>query len=164
MILRLPSMGRTFRNLQFLSYIIRSSSWPTELELCRLILNVTTHSHFSAVTTHTILILRTVTLVRARVLKSSNQFPAYSFYAIELKLGTMILDISPHNRSASDFSILPRGCCGAAPHETPSRFTAYSSYPIKLKLDRMIPDINPHNRLALDFSISFQGALWGRAH
>ena len=48
-------------------------------------------------------------LPEARLLKSSNRFTAYSSYPIELKLGRMILDISPLDRLASDCSISSRG-------------------------------------------------------
>ena len=65
-----------------------------------------------------------------------------SSYAIELKLGRMILDISPHNRSTSDFifRFSPRGAVGPRLSKSSNRFTVYSSYPIELKFDRMIPD------------------------
>ena len=49
--------------------------------------------------------------VGARLLKSSNQFTAYIFHLIELKLGRMMLDISPHNRFEPDFSVLFQGGC-----------------------------------------------------
>ena len=93
----------------------------------------------------------------ARLAKSSNRFTAYSSYPIELKLCRMMLVISLHNRSPSDFSISPRGRCGGAPLEILNRFTAYKFYLIELKLDRMILDISPLDRSELDFSISSRG-------
>ena len=56
----------------------------------------------------------------ARLLKSTNRFTAYSSYPIELKLGSMILDINPHNRSASHFSVPLRGSCEGVPLRSPS--------------------------------------------
>ena len=41
--------------------------------------------------------------VGARLLKSSNRFPVYSFYPIELKLGRMILDVGLHNQYEQEF-------------------------------------------------------------
>ena len=41
--------------------------------------------------------------VRARLLKHSNRFTAYSIDPIELKLGMISLDINPHNRYEQDF-------------------------------------------------------------
>ena len=78
-------------------------------------------------------------VVRAHLLRSSNRFTAYSFYAIELKLGRMILDISLHNRLESDFPFSPRGAVGARLLKFSNRFTAYSIYPIELKLSMIIP-------------------------
>ena len=51
------------------------------------------------------------------LLNSSNRFTAYSSYPIELKLGSKILDISPYNRSESNFPCSPRGRCWGAPFE-----------------------------------------------
>ena len=76
----------------------------------------------------------------ARFLKFSNRFTAYSFYSIELKLGRMILDISPHNRLESDFPISPGGAVRARLLKFSNRFTAYSIYPTKLKLGTKIPN------------------------
>ena len=42
---------------------------------------------------------------KRRLLRFSNRFTAYSSDAIEMKLGRMILGISPHNRSESDFPV-----------------------------------------------------------
>ena len=41
----------------------------------------------------------------ARLLEFPNRFTAYSIHPIELELDSMILDISPLNRSKQDFSI-----------------------------------------------------------
>ena len=43
--------------------------------------------------------------VGARRLQFTIRFTAYSSYAIELELGGMMLDISPHNLAEPDFSI-----------------------------------------------------------
>ena len=94
----------------------------------------------------------------ARLLQSSNWFTA-SFYAIVLKLGRTILDISPHSCSESDFSICSRGAVGARFLQSSNRFTAYSSYSIDLKLGRILLDISPHNHSEPDFSIFPRGAV-----
>ena len=59
----------------------------------------------------------------------------------ELKRCRMIWDIGPHNPSASFFSIYPSGRCGGAPLEILNRLTAYSIHSIDRILDRMILDI-----------------------
>ena len=63
----------------------------------------------------------------------------------------MILDISPHNRSESDFSIFLEGALRARPLKFSNRFTACSIDPIQLKLGMIILDINLHNRYEQDF-------------
>ena len=55
--------------------------------------------------------------VGARLLQFTNRFTAYSTDAIEMKLDRMILGISPHNRSESDFPVPPRGRCWGAPFQ-----------------------------------------------
>ena len=84
-------------------------------------------------------------------------------HPIELKLGKKILDISPHNSFASDFSIYPSGRCGARLLKSSNRHTVYSIHSIKMELARMILDISPHNLAEQDFSISSQEVLWGHA-
>ena len=54
---------------------------------------------------------------------SLNHFTAYSFHSIELKLGGMILDISPHNRSGPYLSVTSRKRCGGALLKFSNRFT-----------------------------------------
>ena len=107
------------------------------------------------------------------------RYIAYISYPIELKLGRIILAISPHNRLGPDFSemtlqngsdssirrifyLLSGGTVKACVLQISNRFTAYSSYALELNLCRMILDIRPHNRSMSDFSISSQGALWRR--
>ena len=91
--------------------------------------------------------------MRARLLKSSNRFTAYSSCPIELKLSAMILDISPLNRSKPDFSnsfkgaLWRRASCNIQINSQPT-----SSYPTELNHGRMILDINPHNRSASNVS------------
>ena len=92
-----------------------------------------------------------------RLLKSSDRFGVYSSYPIELKLGRMILIISPHNRSASNFSIPSGGAVGLRLFKSSSAFTTDNFYPIELNLGRMVLDISPHNHSASDFSISLRG-------
>ena len=53
----------------------------------------------------------------ARLLRFSTRFTAYSSYRIEMKLGRMILGISPQNLSESDFPFSLRGHCWGAPFE-----------------------------------------------
>ena len=89
----------------------------------------------------------------AYILKSSNQFTVYSSYPIKLKLGRMILDISPQNCPSRIFRSPSRWRCGGAFFANLNRFTAYSPYVIELKLCRMIQNIRPHNRSASEFSI-----------
>ena len=79
----------------------------------------------------------------ARLLEFSNRFKAYNFHPIELKLGKMLLYISPHHRSEPTSPISVHG----AMLQTSNRFTDYSSYAIELKLGGMILDISLHNRL-----------------
>ena len=50
-------------------------------------------------------------LLGGHLLKFLNLVTAYNSHPIELKLGRMILDISSHNRSESDFPISPWGRC-----------------------------------------------------
>ena len=76
--------------------------------------------------------------------------------------GRMILDISPHNRSASEFPILSGGAVGVRLSNYSNQFTANNFYPIQLKLGRMIQDISPLDHSELNFSIPFQRALWRR--
>ena len=95
-------------------------------------------------------------------MKFSNRFTAYSSYPVQLKLGRMIMNISPLDRSGRNFRFHSRGAVGARLLKSLKRFTAYSVHPIELELDRMILDISPLSYSKLDFSISFQGALWGR--
>ena len=95
-------------------------------------------------------------------MKLSNRFTAYSSNPIEMKLDSMILDISPLDRFASNCSIFSRGAWGTRLLKNSNRFTAYSSYPIKLKLGRMALDISPLDRSEPNFSISFQGAVGAR--
>ena len=64
------------------------------------------------------------------LLKSANRITAYISYPIELKLRRMILDISSHNCSQPDFSILPSGPLGTRLLKSSNQFTAYSSHPI----------------------------------
>ena len=90
-------------------------------------------------------------------LKSSNRFTPNSPYPIELKLGRMILHISPHSRSESDFMIFSQK---ARLLKSSNRFTAHSSYTIELKLGSMILDTSSHNRSRPDFSISSHGRCW----
>ena len=107
------------------------------------------------------MILDILGAVRAHLLISSNRFTAYSFYAIELKLGRMTLDISPHNRSASDFSVsLPGGTVGARLLQFSNRFIAYNSHAIELNLGRMLLNISPHNRSESDFPTPSDCGLW----
>ena len=77
---------------------------------------------------------------------------ANSIYPIELKLGRIILDISPLNRLGPDFFIYQGGAVEARPLKSSNHFTAYSFYPIELKHSRMILDINLHIRYEYDFS------------
>ena len=77
--------------------------------------------------------------VEARLLRFSNRFTAYSFYAIEMKLGRMILGISPHSHSESDFPVSPRGAVGALLSKFSNRFTTYSIYDLDSELHMMIP-------------------------
>ena len=59
--------------------------------------------------------MRTVALSSwFRLLKSSNRFTAYSIHPIELKLGRMTLDLSPHNLAESEFLLPPKRWCGGA--------------------------------------------------
>ena len=90
-------------------------------------------------------------------MQSSNRFTAYSSYLIELKLGKMILDISPRKLDELDFS--PGGAVGTRLLETPNRFTAYSSHTIELKLGMMVLDISPLDRSTSDFSVPPGGAV-----
>ena len=87
----------------------------------------------------------------ARLLQFTNQFTAYSFYAIELKLGRMIPDTNPHYRSELFFFIFARGAMRPRILKSSNRFTAYSFDAIELKLGRMILDINLLNRYDQDF-------------
>ena len=45
----------------------------------------------------------------ARLLQFTNRFTAYSFYAIEVKLGGMILGISPHTVRSRILRFPPKG-------------------------------------------------------
>ena len=70
-----------------------------------------------------------------------------SIHPIELKLGSMILDISPRN-----VDISPHNSVGARLLQSLNRFTACRSYAFELKLCWMIRDISPHDSSASDFS------------
>ena len=50
----------------------------------------------------------------------------------------MILAISPHNRSESDFPVSSEGAVGARLSKFSNRFTNYSIYPLDLELDMII--------------------------
>ena len=79
-----------------------------------------------------------------RLLRFTIRCTAYSSYAVELKLGRMILDISPHNLAKEDFSISSEEVLwGARLLRSSIRFAAHSSYAIEVKLSRMILEINP---------------------
>ena len=99
----------------------------------------------------------------ARLLKSLIRFTVYSIHPIKMKLRRMIEDISPHNRTASDFLIHSSGRCWVAPLETFKSIGGlqYSIIPIERKLSNMIVDIIRHNFAAPVFSISFQEVLLG---
>ena len=91
----------------------------------------------------------------------SNQFTAYNFHLIELKFGSLTLDISPLGRSEPDFSISIQGRCGARLLRYLNRFTGYSIHQIELKFGGMILDISPHNLTERGLSISSQKVLRG---
>ena len=93
----------------------------------------------------------------ARLLQFTNRFTACSSYPIELKLGRMVLDISPLDRSASDCSISPRGAVGGAHFEIFKPIHSLKFYLIELKFSRKVLDLSPLDRSEPDFSISFQG-------
>ena len=84
------------------------------------------------------------------------------FYLIELKLGRMILDVSPHNRWKPHFSVLPRTCCGARLLESSRSIHSLHYYPIELKLGRMIPVITFHNRTEHDYLFHSRGRCGAR--
>ena len=76
----------------------------------------------------------------SRLLRYYNRFTGYISDAIELKLGRMILAISPYNRSESDFPGFPPGdAFVACLSKISNRFTAYSIHSIELKLGVIIP-------------------------
>ena len=144
--------ARPLKSHVSISFLI---TWPNKLELRRMILDIGADSRavldfFDFLPGGAVL---------SRLLKSPNRFRAYTSHAIELKLGRVILDISPYNRSEPDFSISFQG---GRLLKTLNRFTSHSIHPIELELDRMIVNICSLNRSKLDSSISFQGALWGR--
>ena len=76
-------------------------TWPNELKLCRVILDIGAHSR----SVPDFAISFQGALWEAHLLKSSNRYTAHSSHPIELKLGRMIPDINLHNRSELDFSI-----------------------------------------------------------
>ena len=78
-----------------------------------------------------------------------------------LKLGRMVPDISPLDRSALDCSISPGGAVGARLLKSSNRFTAYSSYQIELNLSRMVLEVSRLDRSASDCSIAPRGAVEG---
>ena len=116
----------------------------------------------------------------AHLLQLSNRFTAYSYftvyysiclhytYAIELNLGRMILDISPHNHLTSDFPISLGDAVGARLLKVSKRITTHSSNSFERKLDRMWLHISPHKLIimildsASDLPISPGGALGAR--
>ena len=85
-----------------------------------------------------------------RLLNSLGQFTAYSIHPIELKLGKMILGISPHNLAEPDFIFPLRRCCGEGRLlQSSNRFTAYSSDAIEMKGCKMIQVIGQHKNSGL---------------
>ena len=86
-----------------------------------------------------------------RLLRFSNRFTSYSSYAIQLNLGRMILDISPHNPSESDFPVPPGGGVGTGLLEFSNRFTAYRIYPIEMKVGMVIPSYRSAQWYEQDF-------------
>ena len=70
------------------------------------------------------------------LLQCSNRFIAHSSYAIKLKLGSMIQDMSPHNCPASDITNSFGGAVWARLFKSSNLVTAYSSYPTELKFGR----------------------------
>ena len=125
--------------------------WPTKSKLCRII--VVIGAQIGSVPDCDF-------LPGGALLEISNRSTVYSSHARELKLGRMILDVSPHNRSTSDFSILSRGAWGARLSKSSNRFTAYSSGAIELKFGRMILDISPHNGSTSEFPILSRGRAY----
>ena len=89
----------------------------------------------------------------------------YIPYPTELKHGRITLDISPRNRSVSDFSISIQGALRGfvCLVQSTNCFTAHSCQVIELKHGRMVLDISPRNCSKSDFSISFRVRCGARA-
>ena len=81
--------------------------------------------------------------------------------SIDLKIGTMMLDASPHSPSRPIFFKSPRGCCGLSSLSL-YRFSSHSIGRIQLNFGRTIQDC-PYNRSELSSSILSQGRS-GRAN
>ena len=132
-------------------------TWPTELKLCRMILDIGAQAR----SVPGFAISSQGALRGACLLKSSNRFTAYSIHAIELKLDRRILDISSL-RWKPDFSIaFQKVLWGARLLKSSNQFTAHNSYAIELKLSRMLLDISPYNRFQSDSPVFSQGCCWG---
>ena len=72
-------------------------------------------------------------------MKSLNRFTAYSIRPVEMELGRMILDVSPHYLAKPLFSIsLQGGAVGAHLSRFSHRLTVYTSHTIELKLGKML--------------------------
>ena len=135
-----------------------TSSCPIELKLVMMmILDMSPQYGFSA----GFFVFYPGGAVWSCVLKPWNRFTAYSIDAIELKVGRISQDISPHKCSKPDFSIFLGGC-GGAPLEIFTSIHSQSFCPIGVKLGGMVQNTSPHSRSEPDFPISL-GALWREA-
>ena len=102
-------------------------------------------------------IFLTQSVVEARFLKIFKSTYSSQFLSDWAEIWYNDTDI---NRSASDFSISPRG---ARLLKSSNRFTAHNFDPIDLKLSRMMVDISPLNCSEPDFSMPFQGARFSKS-
>ena len=110
-------------------------TWPTELKLCRIILDIGTHS--GSVSDFAI------SSRGARFLESSISISYLITWPPELKLYRMLLDMSAHSRSVFDFAISSQGALWGRLLESSISISSLITWPPELKLKKLFFDFFP---------------------